>query len=83
MEFQLRFMASLRWSRKLKNPVRTEPKDTHRAVRAAATAVRLLPASGTRCGVDQSASLAPLQPPSSSCRLAMGPPKQLLYFSNA
>lgn len=32
------------------NPVRTEPKDTHRAVRAAATAVRLLPASGTGCG---------------------------------
>ena len=52
MEFQLRFMAGLRWSRRLKNPVRTEPKDTNRAVRAAATAVRLFPASGTGCGVD-------------------------------
>ncbi|EPY79992.1 hypothetical protein CB1_000875002 [Camelus ferus] len=52
------------WSRRLNNPVRTEPKDTHRAVHAAAAAVRgSLPQAFAQTARDLLAKLHRAPPP--------------------
>ena len=50
MEFQLKFMAGLGWSQRLKNPMRTKSKNTHRAAWAAAAAVRCSPPRAAAAG---------------------------------